>query len=59
MWEEKHLSSPPSVPSERKTHLYSDFGSIQFCDFAGGGVGYGQSRGEEKTYKERVGYDEI
>jgi len=23
MWEEKHLSSPPSVPSERKTHLYS------------------------------------
>ena len=22
-WEEKHLSSPPSVPSEKKTHLYS------------------------------------
>ena len=22
-WEEKHLSSPPAVPSEKKTHLYS------------------------------------
>lgn len=23
LWEEKHLSTPPSVPSERRTHLYS------------------------------------
>lgn len=54
MWEEKHLSSPPSVPSERKTHLYSDFGSIQFCESWGRNWVLWKSWGGRKTHKERA-----